>query len=168
MSTNLGYNLFVNTKNDEILNTWAELFVSHALLVREVESRLSGKAALSLNEYDVLLTVARSPALKIRFSDLATATVYTKSGITRIVKRLEASGYLGREVCEQDKRGIYAVLTDAGKKAMKETWKHYRLAVIELLDPVFNQIEVKELGLLLSKVVRHLQEVPLVQINRGK
>jgi len=125
----------MSTKTEEIEEAWGAFFLAHALAIRSVETFIKDKAPLSLDEYDLLLSIARHPHGRPRFSELAQATVFTRSGISRITKRLEQRQLLAREECNDDKRGAYAVLTSAGKDAMKETWKWYSRGINELLEP---------------------------------
>jgi len=158
----------VTAKDEEILGVWSELFVGHALSVRAVEEQIAGKTPLSLDEYDALLCISRSAGQRIRFSALAAATIYTKSGITRIMKRLETAGYVKREECPEDKRGSFAVLTDAGKQALKETWRWYSAAIIKVFTPCFSFAEAQELRMLLGRLVERLGKPELFQIRVGR
>ncbi|GAA4210246.1 MarR family winged helix-turn-helix transcriptional regulator [Actinocatenispora rupis] len=69
---------------------------------------------LSLAEFDVLIRLSRSPKYRLRMSDLAAQTILSTSGVTRVVDRLERDGLVTREACPSDRRGYFAVLTDAG------------------------------------------------------
>lgn len=153
------------TKDDEILSAWAEFFVSHALAVREIERDMASKAPLTLDEYDVLLVISRSPDGQLRFSAIAEATVYTRSGITRIVKRLEEAGYLEKKECPDDKRGSLAALTEKGRKAMRETWRWYSAAVLKVFSPCFTRSEALQLQQLLARITGQLSSDSLVRIR---
>lgn len=151
-------------KNEDIYEAWGAFFVTHALAVRRIEERLSGHVPLSLDEYDVLLAIDRSIIGKVRFADLADRVVCTRSGITRMIRRLEERGFIGRVSCEQDRRGVFAVLTDLGKQAMKDTWRHYSRAIGELFGSAFTATEARELKVLMEKVLRTIQGPGLVKI----
>lgn len=69
---------------------------------------------LSGTDFDTLIRLARSPDRRLRMSDLATQTSMSTSGTTRVVDRLERAGFLRRDPDPADRRGSYAVLTDAG------------------------------------------------------
>lgn len=80
-------------------------------------NRLSGQLAghgLSLIEFGVLIRLARSSQQRLRMSELAGQVALTTSGITRVVDRLERGGLVRREACPTDRRGAWAVLTEAG------------------------------------------------------
>ena len=61
----------------------------------------------------------------MRLGDLAEAVLLTRAGLSRLVDRAEAAGLLRREACPEDKRGAFAVLTDAGAAALRATWPVY-------------------------------------------
>ena len=71
-------------------------------------------------EFEVLLRLARSPGGRLRMSDLAAQADLSTSGVTRVVDRLERSGMVRRETCPSDRRGSFAVLTDAGSQRVAE------------------------------------------------
>jgi MarR family transcriptional regulator, 2-MHQ and catechol-resistance regulon repressor len=87
---------------------------SFAGLRVELEQRLRRECGLSLQRFVLLLRLARSPDRRLRMSDLADQTNLTPSGLTRAIDRMEADGLVQRVACEDDRRGAYAALTDAG------------------------------------------------------
>ncbi len=151
--------------DDELLSAWAALLVSHALAVRSVGAQLKGKVPLSLDEYDILLVTSRSPEGRIRFASLAEATLFTRSGVTRVAKRLEARGFLSRKTCAEDKRGAFAVVTAEGRRALKETWRLYAKAIVGALRPCLSPTEAKQLAVLLEGLIGHFRGGELVQIG---
>ena len=156
----------MSTKSEELEEAWGAFFIAHALAIRSVESFMKGKAPLSLDEYDLLLSIARHPHGRPRFSELANATVFTRSGISRITRRLEERRFLAREECEEDKRGAYAVLTQEGKEAMKETWKWYSRGIQNVLDPCFSRSDAQVFKELNARIVEQAKEQPLIALGR--
>jgi MarR family transcriptional regulator, 2-MHQ and catechol-resistance regulon repressor len=73
-----------------------------------------GEHRLSPVEFEVLLRLARTPAQALRMTDLATQTMLTTSGITRVVDRLERDGLVSRFACPTDRRGLLTGITKAG------------------------------------------------------
>ncbi len=69
-------------------------------------------------EFEVLVRLARSPARRLRMTDLAAQADLSTSGVTRVVDRLERSGTVRRETCPSDRRGSFAVLTDEGARRL--------------------------------------------------
>lgn len=168
VSTKLGYTPDMSTKSETLLAAWSSFFVSHALSIQKLEKELSGRAPLSLHEYDVLLTIDRSPDKRLRYSDLASISLFTKSGITRILKRLETRGFIDRQKCESDGRGAFAKLNKLGGKALKDTWAVYSAEVLKIFEPALTQPEGKTLEHLLGKVIDELVGPSLIHIGSKK
>jgi DNA-binding MarR family transcriptional regulator len=153
-------------KTEDILEAWGAFFVAHALAIRQIGDNLKGRAPLSLDEYDVLLGISRAPGGKIRFSDLAAATVFTRSGITRVASRLEERGLLERAECPEDRRGAIATLTPKGRETMKRTWELYSREILTLLEPCFDRNEAREFKSMLERIISSARKEPLVQIGK--
>lgn len=155
----------MTVKSDTLLSAWGFFFVAHALAIQKIEKELSSNAPLSLHEYDVLLTLDRSPEKKLRYSELTDRSIFTKSGITRIMKRLSDRGFIDRQKCGSDGRGVFAALTAKGGKALKETWAIYSKEVLTILDPALTQSEGRELEIILGKIITELNSCSLVHIG---
>ena len=99
---------------DPRLDTWRAFLTAHALLTRRLDEDLRTEEGLTLGEYSALLQVAEAPGRSLRMNQLATGIFLSRSGVTRLIDRLEADGLIQRSTCTDDGRGALAVLTDAG------------------------------------------------------
>jgi DNA-binding MarR family transcriptional regulator len=99
---------------DPRLDTWRAFLMAHALLTRRLDEDLRTEEGLTLGEYSALLQVAEAPGRSLRMNQLATGIFLSRSGVTRLIDRLEADGLIARSTCTDDGRGALAVLTDAG------------------------------------------------------
>ncbi|HLA16630.1 MAG TPA: MarR family transcriptional regulator [Candidatus Limnocylindrales bacterium] len=99
---------------DTRLVAWRNFLVAHARLTRLLDDELQTEHQLSLAEYDALLQLAEADGRRLRMNQLADRVVLSRSGITRLIDRLETDGLVERSTCETDARGAEAVLTDAG------------------------------------------------------
>jgi DNA-binding MarR family transcriptional regulator len=88
--------------------------VAHARLSRRLDEELRSEHGLTLPEYDALLQLAQAPDRRLRMSQLAEAVVLSRSGVTRLIDRLVADGFVERHHCRTDARGAEAVLTASG------------------------------------------------------
>lgn len=107
----------VKPLNTVELGAWRGLLRVHADLVRELDAELELEHGLPLSSYEVLLHLHDAPGRRLRMNELAHSVLLTVSGITRVVDRLVRDGLVARERCETDRRGLNAVLTDAGVEA---------------------------------------------------
>ena len=99
------------------LAAWRGFLRVHAALARELDAELVAAHGLPLSSYEVLLTVADAPDERMRMSEIADSVLLSRSGVTRLVDRLERDGLVERIPCEDDARGQYAVLTPRGRDA---------------------------------------------------
>jgi DNA-binding MarR family transcriptional regulator len=109
----------------ERLETWRSFIRAHAAVVARIERDLHQRALIPLTWYDVLIELVYAPANRLRLSELAEAVALSRSGLTRLVDRLEQAGLLRREPHPLDRRGAYAVLTDTGFAAVAAARPHY-------------------------------------------
>ena len=102
------------SRHDPRLSTWAAFLRAHARVVRELERELQAEQRMALTDYDVLVQLAAAEDRRLRMSELADRLLLSRSGVTRLVDRLVAQGLVEREICDTDRRGQWAALTDAG------------------------------------------------------
>ena len=105
---------------DPRLDTWRAFLIAHALLTRRLDEDLRAGEGLTLGEYSALLQVAEAPGRSLRMNQLATGIFLSRSGVTRLIDRLEADGLITRSTCTDDGRGALAVLTDAGLARLRD------------------------------------------------
>ena len=104
-----------SSPSPEQLTAWRLFLRSHALVLRRLESDLMQEHQLPLASYDVLVQLVESPEHRLRMTELADAVLLSRSGLTRLVDRLEGEGLVERQACVEDARGLFAVLTDGGR-----------------------------------------------------
>jgi len=104
---------------DPRLETWRSFLVAHAQIRRQLERELQAEQSLGLGEYEVLLLLARADDRQLRMSELADRLVLSRSGVTRLVDRLEANALVERASCDTDRRGSWATLTKAGHDRLR-------------------------------------------------
>src|SRR5210317_986600 len=74
---------------------------------------------ITLADYEILVQLSEHPERRMRMSELAQATLASRSRLTHQVDRLVKRGFVERQECELDKRGAFAALTDAGWSAIE-------------------------------------------------
>lgn len=117
---------------------WRTHLEVNRLLKHQLEKDLQ-PFGLTMNDYEILVNLSESEDLRMRMSDLATATVQSKSRLSHQITRMERVGLVRREHCESDRRGLYAVLTDQGLETMRNVAPHHvesvRRHFIDMMDP---------------------------------
>jgi DNA-binding MarR family transcriptional regulator len=104
-------------EQDAKLRAWLAFLTSYRAVLDRLEDELLEKRGMSLSWFDVLAQLARAGG-RLRMNRLAASLVLSKSGLTRRIDRMEAAGFVTRESAPSDRRGAYAVLTDAGLEAL--------------------------------------------------
>lgn len=99
---------------DPRLQPWVAFLRAHAAVSRALEAELEAEQSMSLADYEALMQLAHADGRRLRMSELADRMILTRSGISRLVDRLEAAGDVERVACSTDARGAYAALTEAG------------------------------------------------------
>jgi len=107
------------THRDPRLGTWRAFLVAHAQVRRQLERELQAEQGMGLGEYEVLLLLMQADGRRLRMSELADRLVLSRSGVTRLVDRLEADALVERGSCDTDRRGAWAILTDAGYERLR-------------------------------------------------
>ena len=103
---------------EQELAAWRGLLRAHAALVKALDAELLAEHELPLSSYEVLMTLQSSPGQRCRMAELAERVLLSRSGMTRLVDRLEREGLLARDTCSSDGRGCFAVLTPAGEEVL--------------------------------------------------
>lgn len=127
--------------DDPRLGAWRAFLEAHARVARRLDDELRAEHGISLAEYDALLQLARAPGRRLRMNQLADRVILSRSGITRLVDRLEAAGLVARTSCSTDARGAEAHLTEAGLERLRQAARthlagieRYFVAVVDPLD----------------------------------
>jgi DNA-binding MarR family transcriptional regulator len=122
LSMQVGYSvrrMTPSTDTAELRSAWRELMSAHARVSEALDHALAQRHGLSLSEFEVLQRLAESPDGDRRMQELAEEIHLSPSALSRLVGRLEKAGYATREICETDRRGIYACITGAGRAAQE-------------------------------------------------
>jgi DNA-binding MarR family transcriptional regulator len=136
------------------LNAWKAFLRAHHTVIDKIENDLEKAKAVPLTSYDVLLELSQAPDRKLRMSELAAQVVLSRSGLTRLVDRLEKEGYLGREADPTDRRGTQAVLTQKGFEALKQAWPIYAQGINQHFAELISEQEAKMIAKALERVTR--------------
>ena len=95
------------------LAAWRGLLETHSRLISRLDAELEREYGIPLTAYEVLMYLGDAGG-RMRMGELADRLLLSRSGITRLVDRLESQGLVERCRCDDDGRGFYALLTQAG------------------------------------------------------
>jgi DNA-binding MarR family transcriptional regulator len=115
------------------VESWRALNAQHAAVQTALELELRREHDLSAVEYEVLDRICGCATGKARMQELADAVHLSQSTCSRVVARLEDEGLALRAMCPDDRRGIFACVTDAGRERVSAAAPTYRRVVTEAL-----------------------------------
>jgi DNA-binding MarR family transcriptional regulator len=131
---------------------WTAFLRGHAALTRELNAELVAAHGLTINDYEVLLRLARAPEGRLKRVELARSVLLTPSGITRLLDGLESAGWVVKALCDSDARVTYAVLTDAGREKLGEAAGSHLADIERLFSGRFDAAELTTLAELLARL----------------
>ena len=132
---------------------WLRLLRAHATLTRRMDTNLQAEHDLTINDYEVLLALARAPDRRMRRVDLAGRVLLTQSGITRLLQGLENAGLVERASCATDGRVVYAQITENGYQRLREASRTHLDDIRSLFAARYTSDELEALDLLLGRVL---------------
>ena len=123
------------------MRAWRAFLYAHAAVMRELEAQLVAERGMTLAEYDALVQLAGAPGARLRMSDLASRVLLSRSGVTRLVDRLERQGLVRREHCGSDARGAFAALTPTGVHHLREAMPVHLRGIDQVFGDVIGEEE---------------------------
>ncbi|HZC71181.1 MAG TPA: MarR family transcriptional regulator [Jatrophihabitans sp.] len=121
--------------------------------MRDLERELTAETGMPLSWYDVLLQLAEAPAHRLRMAELADRVLLSRSGLTRLIDRLQAEDLVRREPSPDDARGTFTVLTEEGMRRLRRAAPVHLTGIRAHWLVHFSDDELRTLGALLGRVV---------------
>ena len=133
------------------LDAWRAFLRAHAVLTEVLDRELQETLDLPLAFYDVLLNINEGDG-QLRMHDLADRVMLSRSGLTRLVDRLQREGLLKRERCESDARGYFAEITPKGRRLFDAARRTHLDGVRARFLSRFSRDELRAMGALWQKL----------------
>src|SRR6266571_3934699 len=102
------------------LNAWGAFLMAHKALENILNRELESACGLPLTWFDALAQLRMAPTQRLTMTQLATALLFSKSGLTRLVDRMEGAGLVQRLARPGDRRSLHIALTDAGEQKFRK------------------------------------------------
>ncbi|KRB43703.1 MarR family winged helix-turn-helix transcriptional regulator [Terrabacter sp. Soil810] len=135
--------------------SWRAILRGTRLLERALDDAL-GDAGLQLSEYEIISMLSESQNHRLRMSELAAMVVQSRSRLTHTAKRLEDRGWVTREQCADDKRGVELVLTTGGLAAVRDIARVHVQSVRANLVDIMTPTQFTAIGDAMAIVRDHL------------
>ncbi|EPD56880.1 MarR family winged helix-turn-helix transcriptional regulator [Streptomyces sp. HGB0020] len=143
--------------SDDEQRIWRSYLHATTLLEDHLDRQLQRDAGMPHIYYGLLVALAEAPQRRLRMTELAMQSKITRSRLSHAIARLEKNGWVRREDCPSDKRGQFAVLTDAGAEVLARTAPGHVAAVRQALFERLTPEQQKALGEIMQIVAEGLQ-----------
>ncbi|MEV1004593.1 MarR family transcriptional regulator [Nonomuraea sp. NPDC050202] len=117
----------------DVAATWQRILLLTARVENKLAAVLQRRHGIGLSEYRALGHLVASPTSELRMQELADKVGLNQSSVTRLVARLNAADFAYRDLCADDKRGVYAVITDTGRAKYAEASRTYEETLSDAL-----------------------------------
>ena len=141
---------------DDEQRSWRAWLSASLLLQDRLNSDLQAQHGLSMADYEILVRLSESPDRRLRMSTLADTTLSSRSRLSHQIDRMEKAGLVERQLCEDDRRGAFAVLTETGWATLVAAAPDHVASVREHLVDQLSTREFSGLGVACGKVADHL------------
>lgn len=142
--------------DDEEMRAWRAFIATSTLLDRRLDQQLRDDVGLSHLQYGILVQLAAAEGGAMRMTELADSLLNSKSGLTYQISQLEKAGLVQRAPCTIDVRGVYAALTDKGRKLMERAAPGHVSLVRELLIDVLTRDQLTAIAEGLGEASRRM------------
>lgn len=142
--------------SEEQQASWRAWLAASVLLADRLNRDLQSRHDLTMADYEILVRLSEAPERRIRMSELARLTLNSRSRLSHQIDRMCAAGLVDRQVCDEDKRGSFAVLTEDGWSALVAAAPDHVNSVREHLVDVLTPAEFAALGTACAKIAERL------------
>jgi len=145
--------------NREQQKHWRAWIATSILLNNRLSQELQLSDDLTINDYEILVRLSETEGRAMRMSELATQTMLSRSRLSHQIDRMERAGLVERTVCDTDRRGQVATMTDIGWQALVKAAPHHVESVREHFVDLLTDEEFTALGKALRKIADHLESL---------
>lgn len=135
--------------------SWRAILRGTRLLEEALDRALDG-VGIQLSEYEIISMLSETSSHRLRMSELAAMVVQSRSRLTHTAKRLEDRGWVTREQCLDDKRGVELVLTPIGLDAVHQMARVHVQSVRDNLVDIMTPVQFAAIGEAMAIVRDHL------------
>ena len=138
----------------EMLDAWRGVLFAHARVLRGLEADLLEQHDLPITWFDVMGRLKQAPGQRLRMHELEEVSVFTRSGLTRLVDRVEEAGFVRRERSAEDRRGVYVAITQAGIDKINDVWSDHVVSIQKHFGQYLDRRDAEALQMATEKILR--------------
>jgi MarR family transcriptional regulator, 2-MHQ and catechol-resistance regulon repressor len=141
---------------EDQLAVWKQLQWATALIMARFRTDLA-ESGLSLEEFDVMIHLAWAPSGTLPLQDLTASMVVanalSRSGLTRLLDRMERDTLVRRTLSERDRRRFDVTLTPKGRRRFDKVWPEHADGIGRYFVDPLPQRDIDELGRILASLI---------------
>ncbi|MBE1532542.1 MarR family winged helix-turn-helix transcriptional regulator [Actinomadura algeriensis] len=136
-------------------------YVDGSVRLTEIMDRdLKARHGLSVSEYEILVRLSEAPERRLRMAELAENASQSRSRLSHTCARLESKGLVERDNCPNDKRGVFANLTDEGIATLERAARDHVETVRDHFIDVVAPEDLEAVGRAFGAVLKRLEDGP--------
>jgi DNA-binding MarR family transcriptional regulator len=135
---------------------WRAFLTAHARITDVLTRELREQVGLPLTWYDVLVQLSEADEHRLRMQELAGRVLLSKSGLTRLIDRMEQDGLVTRYPCEDDRRGTWAQMTEHGYDVIRRSAPAHLAGIREHFADALDDDEADAVATALRRVLERL------------
>ena len=143
--------------NPREMKAWRSYIIASRRLLEALDTDLDGHD-LSMADYEVLAQLSDAPDRRMRMTELAEIAMLSKSRLSHRMKVMEKAGWVRREVCTEDKRGSFAVMTEKGWRAIVKAAPDHVASVRNRFVDNLNVKDQEELAKIFDRLSTKLRD----------
>lgn len=145
---------------DVHLEAWRKFYPSFWRIFAAIDADLAAAGLPSLSWYDALYELYLAPGRRLRMSELARSALLSRSGLTRLVDKLERERLIERQACPSDGRGQHAHLTEKGLEVLRRIWPVYRAGIAKYFAAHLSEAEARQLSAGFGRILAATENAP--------
>jgi len=132
--------------------TWRAFLSVTTRGLERIDQLLQKHSNITLTDYEILLALSTAENSRLRMSELAEQVLVSRSRLTYRVDRLVEVGFVTRQECEDDRRGLWAILTEHGQGTLNSATNGHHADVRRLFFDAINGDELATLDSILQQI----------------
>ncbi|MFI0718630.1 MarR family winged helix-turn-helix transcriptional regulator [Streptomyces sp. NPDC021224] len=97
---------------------WRAYLSASVTFAAHLDRQMRQEAGMPMAYYEILVRLSEAPHRRLRMSELADASLSSRSRLSHAVAALERNGWVERRPADGDRRGWVCALTSAGYEAL--------------------------------------------------
>lgn len=150
------------------LQAWRKFYPAFWRITAAIEADLDAAGLPSLSWYDALYELYLAPGRRLRMNELARHALLSRSGLTRLVDKLEKEKLIERKSCPTDGRVQHAQLTDKGVETLRKIWPVYRAGIAKYFAAHLSESEAAQVEKTLGKVAAAMEPATASGMNGAR